>query len=73
MHRNTDKFMLRMPDGWRAALKARAALNRRSLNQEILMALEGVVKAAGVEFGDRAPAAPAAHENHAGGHQHAAE
>lgn len=58
MRSNQDKFMLRLPDGWRAALKAKAALNRRSLNQEILIALEGVVMvAAGADLGGHAPAA----------------
>lgn len=50
--------MLRLPDGWRSVLKARAALNRRSLNQEILIALEGVVgEATGADLGGHAPAA----------------
>lgn len=39
-----DKFMLRLPDGWRAAIKERAARNRRSMNQEVLAALESVVR-----------------------------
>lgn len=37
-----DRFMLRLPEGWRAAIKARAARNRRSMNQEILAALEAI-------------------------------
>jgi plasmid stability protein len=53
-----DSFMLRLPDGWRDSIKARAARNRRSMNNEILAALESVVgAAAGVQFGDQAPAA----------------
>ncbi len=39
-----DKYMIRLPDGWRDAIKIRAATNRRPMNQEILAALEGVVK-----------------------------
>lgn len=36
-----DKFMLRFPDeGIRQSLKARAALNRRSLNAEILCLID---------------------------------
>lgn len=36
-----DKFMLRFPDeGTRQTLKARAALNRRSLNAEILCLID---------------------------------
>lgn len=54
-----DQFMLRLPDGWREALKNRAGKNRRSLNSEILAALECVLdgQAAGEEIGVTAPAA----------------
>ncbi len=57
--RDYDKFMLRFPDGWREAIKTRAAKNRRSMNSEILAALESVVSkaATGAEFGDDTPAA----------------
>lgn len=44
--KDSGKFMLRMPDGWRDAIKSQAAKNRRSMNQEILAALESVVSAA---------------------------
>ncbi|QEW18999.1 Arc-like DNA binding domain protein [Marinibacterium anthonyi] len=40
----TDKFMLRLPDGWREVIKELAQRNRRSMNQEILAALEGQVE-----------------------------
>lgn len=43
MHKMKDQYMLRLPDGWRDALKATAAINRRSMNQEILAAVEPVV------------------------------
>lgn len=46
MRQDEDKFMLRLPDGWRDMIKERAVKNRRSMNQEILAALEGVVSAA---------------------------
>lgn len=53
-----DQVAVRLPDGWRDAIKARAARNRRSMNSEILAALEGVVgEAAGEGFADTAPAA----------------
>jgi len=42
----TDQYMLRLPIGWRGELKKLAAKNRRSMNQEILAALESVVGAA---------------------------
>lgn len=35
-----DKVMLRLPDGWRTALKVSAARNERSLNAEILFRLK---------------------------------
>lgn len=38
-----DKYMLRLPDGWRDNLKLVAAKNRRSMNQEILGALEPLI------------------------------
>lgn len=41
-----DKFMLRFTDGnMRQELKARAALNRRSMNAEILRLIEAGIKA----------------------------
>ncbi len=46
-----DRVNIRLPDGWRDAIKARAAANRRSMNQEILAALEGVVGAAAGDAG----------------------
>lgn len=53
-----DQFGLRLPDGWRDAIKARAARNRRSMNSEILAALESVVReAAGDTGGASTPAA----------------
>jgi hypothetical protein len=56
----SDAYMLRLPNGWRDAIKARAAGNRRSMNQEILIALEGLIgEAAGEDFGEDAPAAGA--------------
>lgn len=56
--RQADQYVVRLPDGWRDAIKARAAVNRRSMNQEILAALEGVVGAAAAGQGSQAiPAA----------------
>lgn len=75
MAREDDKFMLRLPEGWRHAIKARAVINRRSMNQEILVALEGLVgEAAGADLGGHAPAAGTAqHLIHQGRKNHAAE
>lgn len=63
MRQIDDKYMLRLPDGWRDAIKAKAARNRRSMNQEILAALESVVSAA--TTGESLPAsAPVAAYSH---------
>lgn len=56
-HQNTDQYMLRLPAGWRGTLKDLAKKNHRTLNSEILAALESVVRAAGGEIGVQAPAA----------------
>lgn len=56
--------MLRLPDGWRDAIKARAAKNRRSMNSEILAALESVVSAAaGAVSANPSPAAAHSHSD----------
>lgn len=39
-----DKFMLRLPEDWRVALKVAAARNGRSLNSEILQRLKPSVE-----------------------------
>lgn len=38
--RESDKFMLRLPDGMRDRIKAAADANNRSMNAEIILALE---------------------------------
>lgn len=45
-----DKFMMRMPDGWRDAIKVEAAKNRRSMNAEILAAIEVAMRIKGVQL-----------------------
>lgn len=40
MHTQKDRYMLRLPNGWRDAIKSEAARNRRSMNNEILDAVE---------------------------------
>lgn len=39
-HQLKDRFMLRLPDGMRDRIKAAAAVNNRSMNTEIVAALE---------------------------------
>lgn len=45
-----DCINVRLPDGWRDALKARAAKNRRSMNSEILAAIETAMRIKGVQL-----------------------
>lgn len=53
-----EQFIVRMPPGWRDTIKVRAAMNRRSMNSEILAALESVVgAAAGGDLAGQSPAA----------------
>ena len=56
--READKYVVRFPDGMRDQIKALAKANRRSMNAEIIVALEARMQAAtGDGFGDQAPAA----------------
>lgn len=45
-----DKFLLRMPDGLRARVKAAAEKNNRSMNAEIAATLEEAYPANGFDF-----------------------
>lgn len=38
--RDANRFILRLPEGVRPAVKARAAHNRRSMNSEIVLMIE---------------------------------
>ncbi|GLK78045.1 hypothetical protein GCM10008171_32990 [Methylopila jiangsuensis] len=41
--RGADQFALRFPDGMRNRIKVRAAVNRRSMNAEIILMIETVL------------------------------
>ncbi|XHB99348.1 Arc family DNA-binding protein [Nitratireductor sp. ac15] len=57
MHKAADQYVVRFPDGMRDQIKALAKANLRSMNAEIIFALEARIRAtAGGEFGDLAPA-----------------
>lgn len=43
--RDSDKFMLRLPDGMRDRLKAAAEANKRSMNAEIIARIESTLEA----------------------------
>ncbi len=52
---NADKIIIRVPDGMRPALKARAATNNRSTNMEIVTILENALRGEAADrgqFGD---------------------
>lgn len=46
--RLSDRFMIRLPDGWRDTIKAEAARNRRPMNAEILVLIETAMRIKGV-------------------------
>lgn len=48
--RIADQFVVRLPDGWRDAIKAEAKKERRSMNAEILSALEIAMRIKGVQL-----------------------
>lgn len=50
MHRNADKYMLRLPNGWREAIKAEAGKSHRSMNAEIIAAIETAMRIKGVQL-----------------------
>lgn len=52
-----DQFVVRFPPGLRAQIKDIAALNRRSMNAEIVFHLENAIGAAGEGLGNSTPAA----------------
>jgi hypothetical protein len=55
--RDADKYVVRFPEGMRDQIKELARVNRRSMNAEIIVALEARVQAAGEEIGVATPAA----------------
>ncbi|MDO5643446.1 MAG: Arc family DNA-binding protein [Paracoccus sp. (in: a-proteobacteria)] len=45
-----DRFIIRLPVGWRDAIKAEAAKNHRSMNAEILADIETAMRIKGVSL-----------------------
>lgn len=43
-----DKFVIRLPAGWRDAIKLEAKKNHRPMNSEILAAIETAMRIKGV-------------------------
>lgn len=50
MHMTADKYMLRLPDGWRDVIKAEAHKSHRSMNAEIVSAIETAMRIKGVRL-----------------------
>lgn len=48
--RSMDQYQLRLPDGWRAAIKEEARKAHRSMNAEIVAAIEKGMAVKGVSF-----------------------
>ncbi len=46
----TDQYMLRLPGGWRDAIKTEAKKGHRSMNAEIIAAIEVAMKEKGVQL-----------------------
>ena len=49
-HRNSDRYIVRLPDGWRERIKLEATKNHRSMNAEILSAIEFAMCDKGVKL-----------------------
>lgn len=45
-----DKFMLRLPEGWRDTVKDEAKKSHRSMNAEIIAAIETAMRIKGVQL-----------------------
>lgn len=48
--RTADRFMVRLPDGWRDTIKAEAKKAHRSMNAEIIAAIETAMRIKGVQL-----------------------
>lgn len=46
----TERYIVRLPDGWRDAIKQEAKKHRRSMNAEIVAAIEVAMKIKGVRL-----------------------
>jgi len=50
MPEEQDKFLLRLPGGWRDTIKVEAKKNHRAMNSEILAAIETAMRVKGVQL-----------------------
>lgn len=49
-HRHSDRYTVRLPDGWRDVIKAEAQKSHRSMNAEIVAAIETAMRIKGVQL-----------------------
>lgn len=49
-HQSSDRYIVRLPDGWRDTIKVEAAKNHRSMNAEIIAAIETAMRIKGVQL-----------------------
>jgi hypothetical protein len=47
-HQNNDRYIVRLPDGWRDRIKEEARKAHRSMNAEIVAAIEIAMRMKGV-------------------------
>lgn len=47
-----DQFVVRLPAGWRDAIRGEAKRARRSMNSEIVAAIEAAMAAKGIQIAD---------------------
>lgn len=50
MPQNQDKYLLRLPEGWRDVIKVEAKKNHRAMNSEIFAAIENTMRIKGVQL-----------------------
>ena len=48
MSKSNDKYVVRFPDGWRDVIKGEASKAHRSMNAEIIAAIETAMRIKGV-------------------------
>lgn len=50
MHRDADRYIVRLPDGWRDVIKTEAQKSHRSMNAEIVAAIQTAMRIKGVQL-----------------------
>ncbi|MDB6454687.1 Arc family DNA-binding protein [Falsirhodobacter sp. 20TX0035] len=50
MSKDLNKFVVRLPEGWRDTIKSEAKKSHRSMNAEIIAAIETAMRIKGVQL-----------------------